>query len=146
MTYAKVENGAVAEYPVYAGDIIRRFPDTSFPIPFEAPDGYEEVLQEPPPSVNHLSNLREGTPEFVDGILVQSWIVEPATPEEIQDRTERKSAEVREQRNSLLLESDWTQLPDSGINKEPWIEYRQALRDVTVQPGFPWEIGWPEKP
>jgi hypothetical protein len=29
---------------------------------------------------------------------------------------------------------------------DAWAEYRQELRDITSQPGFPWEIGWPEMP
>lgn len=56
---------------------------------------------------------------------------------------------ITSKRNALLFESDWTQLPDSPLNteqKELWKEYRQSLRDITLQSGFPVNITWPEKP
>jgi len=40
-------------------------------------------------------------------------------------------------RNKLLQESDWTQLTDSPADKAEWAVYRQALRDITDQAGFP---------
>ena len=45
--------------------------------------------------------------------------------------------EVRWKRDNLLLESDWTQLPDAPVNREAWAKYRQALRDfpATWTPG-----------
>ncbi len=52
-------------------------------------------------------------------------------------------------RNTLLAESDWTQLPDVPLTAEQrteWATYRQALRDITEQPGFPDSINWPVKP
>jgi hypothetical protein len=53
---------------------------------------------------------------------------------------------VRDERNRLLQESDWTQLPDVPIDtKEAWATYRQALRDVTDQPD-PFNIVWPVAP
>lgn len=54
---------------------------------------------------------------------------------------------ARNTRNTLLKESDWVMLPDvpQGI-KDLWVSYRQALRDITDQPGFPTEIVWPIKP
>jgi hypothetical protein len=55
--------------------------------------------------------------------------------------------EVRYQRERLLTQSDWTQLPDiDQATKDKWQPYRQALRDITSQPGFPENIQWPEPP
>jgi len=51
---------------------------------------------------------------------------------------------VREQRNKLLADSDWTQLADAPVDSAIWTAYRQALRDVTKQDGFPFNIVWPE--
>lgn len=61
---------------------------------------------------------------------------------------ESKAAlEIREQRNQKLKDTDWTQLDDSpGQNKLAWATYRQALRDVPEQTGFPWEVQWPNEP
>lgn len=53
---------------------------------------------------------------------------------------------VRENRNTKLAECDWTQLADSTADKAAWATYRQALRDVPSQPGFPWTIDWPTQP
>lgn len=55
---------------------------------------------------------------------------------------------VRKQRNDLLLETDWIHLPDTTkpANIAEWETYRQALRDITGQSGFPQNIQWPQKP
>ena len=50
-------------------------------------------------------------------------------------------------RNTLLVESDWTQLPDVPlVTKLAWAEYRQLLRDITDQVNYPSNITWPIKP
>lgn len=59
---------------------------------------------------------------------------------------EEAIALARKTRDSLLSESDWTQLADSPVNKEAWASYRQSLRDVPQQEGFPLNIVWPQKP
>jgi len=60
---------------------------------------------------------------------------------------EAKAKGIREQRDTLLDESDFAVLPDAPVaDVEPWKTYRQALRDVPQQPGFPNDIDWPEKP
>lgn len=57
------------------------------------------------------------------------------------------AAEARANRNSLLLSTDWTQLPDvPDETKKMWAEYRTALRDITNQPNFPTKVEWPNKP
>jgi hypothetical protein len=54
---------------------------------------------------------------------------------------------VRQQRNSLLASSDWTQTGDvPQAIKDAWATYRQALRDVPQQSGFPTNVTWPQKP
>lgn len=53
---------------------------------------------------------------------------------------------IRRSRNQMLSETDWTQLEDSPVNKTVWATYRQALRDISTQDGFPWTVQWPEKP
>jgi hypothetical protein len=54
--------------------------------------------------------------------------------------------EARQKRNALLAQSDWTQVPDAPVDKAAWATYRQALRDITKQSGFPLEVIWPNKP
>ena len=53
---------------------------------------------------------------------------------------------AREQRDLLLQQSDWTQVPDAPVNATSWASYRQALRDVPTQSGFPNSVNWPTKP
>jgi hypothetical protein len=67
-----------------------------------------------------------------------------------------KSQEILEQealdlRTKLLVESDFADLPVtqaklSDAQKTAWTTYRQALRDITDQQGFPWDVQWPTKP
>ena len=53
---------------------------------------------------------------------------------------------VRNKRDLLLLDCDWTQLPDVVLsNKDQWVTYRQELRDITTQPD-PFNIIWPTPP
>ena len=62
----------------------------------------------------------------------------------------RKDAEraviIRQERSAKLKDCDWTQTADSPVNKETWATYRQSLRDVPSQEGFPWTITWPTQP
>ena len=59
---------------------------------------------------------------------------------------DRKAVEVRAERNTKLVQTDWTQISDATVDKQAWATYRQALRDVPSQAGFPWTITWPDKP
>jgi len=53
---------------------------------------------------------------------------------------------IRIKRNKLLVACDWTQLPDSSVNKSTWASYRQELRDITAQQTFPENVAWPIAP
>lgn len=60
---------------------------------------------------------------------------------------DQQSAYVRIQRDALLVQTDWTQLPDvPDATKTKWASYRQELRDVTLQEGFPYNVIWPTPP
>ena len=58
----------------------------------------------------------------------------------------RAAAEIRTKRDAKLAESDWTQIADAPVNQTAWATYRQALRDIPAQEGFPNEIDWPVAP
>lgn len=64
--------------------------------------------------------------------------------------TERAYQEALNQALSLrrdrLFNSDWTQVPDAPVDQAAWQVYRQALRDITEQQGFPLNIIWPQPP
>jgi hypothetical protein len=57
-----------------------------------------------------------------------------------------QAANVRKTRTQMLKDCDWTQIADSTADKTAWATYRQALRDITAQSGFPWTMTWPESP
>ena len=59
---------------------------------------------------------------------------------------ERLASQIRQERNTLLSDCDWTQVSDAPVNQVAWQTYRQALRDVTSQEGFPYSVTWPTKP
>jgi hypothetical protein len=59
---------------------------------------------------------------------------------------EALAAQARAERNALLAASDWTQVPDAPVDQAAWAAYRQALRDITSQEGFPEAITWPVAP
>lgn len=59
------------------------------------------------------------------------------------------AAEAREKRNALIAETDYMAMPDYPLDDEKKaviLAYRQALRDVPEQAGFPRQIDWPTKP
>lgn len=60
---------------------------------------------------------------------------------------QQKANDVRQERNQKLTACDWTQLPDvDPAISSAWAPYRQALRDVPEQPGFPDNVQWPVPP
>ena len=62
------------------------------------------------------------------------------------DPTQVKAQEVRIERNAFLAQSDWTQVADAPVDQAAWAAYRQQLRDITKQSGFPNNVIWPTKP
>lgn len=55
--------------------------------------------------------------------------------------------EVRLKRNKLLVDTDWTQLLDvSEARRAAYAAYRQQLRDIPSQEGFPHAVVFPEPP
>lgn len=62
----------------------------------------------------------------------------------MKDAEQAKS--IRNSRTEKLKDSDWTQIADSTADKTAWATYRQALRDITAQAGFPWTVTWPDAP
>jgi hypothetical protein len=82
-----------------------------------------------------------------DGICEQKWKQDTMTDQEKLVADGIKLLEVSEKRSKLLSESDWTQLSDVSIlNKQDWATYRQSLRVIATQPGYPWAVEWPTAP
>ena len=67
--------------------------------------------------------------------------------DDIEEReTEAAWMALRQQRNRLLAESDHTQLPDVPGDRQDWVAYRQALRDLPDTTNNPINVTWPEPP
>lgn len=125
------------------------FPQTSFSVngpsdEFLAEMGYAKVNTFRPHD-RRKEKLVPCAPVLEDG-WVYTVAVEPKTQDELDADAVNQAASVRAQRNQLLTESDWTQLNDSPVDKAGWATYRQALRDISAQDGFPWNVVWPAKP
>ena len=120
-------------------------PNTSFPkVPSDetlAALGVFHVTQADKPVTNQLQVAeRDAQPtDQGDGTYVWGWTVKDKSVAQL-------SEEARDKRNALLTASDYTQLADSPRDKQTWATYRQALRDITDQGGFPETIVWPVEP
>ena len=100
--------------------------------------------------------------EQVDGKWYTKYVLGPVFIDQVVDGVTTTGAEqetsykaskdaeqaknVRQQRGIKLADCDWTQVADAPVDKAVWATYRQALRDVTAQTGFPWTITWPDAP
>jgi len=76
---------------------------------------------------------------FVFNYTTKSW--EPDTS--------YLDSKAKYQRNQLLVNSDWTQIPNNPLTQAKQIEwetYRQQLRDITSQQGYPVTVTWPTPP
>ena len=78
----------------------------------------------------------EGLARMIDGTLFLG---------KTQAEKDREQArEVRAKRDRLLSQTDWTQTVDNPLaGNEDITAYRQALRDIPEQAGFPWDVEWP---
>lgn len=137
------------KYPLTLQDIRLENPQVSFPDNMTLPpDGYAEVLDVETPVIDKLNfTLVEGPPVEKNNVWHRVW--EIVEHDENTKLKLRKTCEqgVRDRRDSLLKTCDWTQLADVNLaNKADWNKYRQELRDITTQPGFPFNVTWPPQP
>jgi hypothetical protein len=82
------------------------------------------------------------SPYIMDNQVFTVEVVEKEQ-EDLDADLKNTANEIRAKRNQLLNSSDWTQVIDAPVNKESWAIYRQELRDITTQEGFPFTIVWP---
>lgn len=85
---------------------------------------------------------RDGV-EQMDGKWYTKYSVADLDAEGIAAKDAEQAKSVREQRNQKLKDTDWTQVADAPVDQAAWSAYRQALRDVPSQVGFPWDVQWP---
>ena len=88
----------------------------------------------------------DGIPRYK---LVDGQPVERMEEEIAADRVPLRASAVRAQRDKLLAATDWAVQPDCPLDessKTALKTYRQALRDVPQQKGFPNSVSWPNMP
>lgn len=149
--FAKITNGAVDKFPYTAGQLRHDNPNTSFPK--QIPEtimlnyGMVPVTEVPAPEFDPMTHFAEWGP--VPVLQEGSWVLLPTVREysedQLAERAAAKAADVRSQRDRLLVETDWMALSDVTMSPE-MATYRQALRDITDQVGFPHTVEWPVKP
>jgi len=143
MFLVKLTNGQPDQFPYSVGQFRRDNPQTSFPkqIPNSILQSYEvyEVIELDKPDYDSLvQTLVRGTPVYNN----DRW--EVAYTAENKPQVDAESA-VRNQRDRLLADTDWMALSDVTMS-DTMIAYRQALRDIPSQAGFPFSVTWPTKP
>lgn len=149
--FVKTTNGQADQYPYTVGDLRRDNPNTSFPkvIPdgVLADFGVFPVGTELAPAYDPMTHRIEHSnmPVLKDGKWVLTKTVVALTAEQIADRDAAKASDVRKKRAHMLAETDWMALSDVTMSDE-MAAYRQALRDITAQAGFPHNVTWPVKP
>ena len=126
------------------------FPNTGFPIPLNEEVindfGGDVVLEGPQASpTRYQIAFRNGIQE-IDGKWYTKYSVADLDADGIAAKDAEQAKNVREERNKKLSDCDWTQLADSVVDKAVWATYRQALRDLPTQSGFPWTVNWPTQP
>lgn len=161
MTYAKIEDGQAVEYPVYEGDLERLFPQYKFPLDsnldindgLTCPEGYAKVVPNQPTTISYKLKYSMGMPALDEDTNTwkEVWNTEEKTEEELSFEKPYVARAEREKRDKLLMESDKYILSDrwqkyTEQEKTEWSDYRQDLRDVPEQVGFPYDINWPLSP
>ena len=154
MTYVLAPNQTVQIFPYSARELRRDNPNVSFPSnPSDstlADWNVFPVADRPAPSFDPATeSCNQVNPTLENGEWVTTWQVSTVDADEISERLADESEFVRQDRNERLADCDWTQLADSPLSsadKTAWASYRQQLRDVTAQSGFPWNVTWPSAP
>jgi len=152
--HVKITNGSVDTYPYNVGQLRRDNPNTSFPkqVPDEMLESYGiyTVVYTDMPSIDDRTQKveQDATPSLVDGAWTIGWTTSSKTAEETQAWDDSMASSNRGKRDSLLIQSDWTQVADAPVDATVWATYRQALRDITDHSNWPnlADADWPTKP
>jgi hypothetical protein len=140
--------------PIGRSELRQKHPNVSFPLDLEKADlksyGVIQIKEEPAPACDYrVEHVVERPVELVNGVWVKGWDVQPLPLEQQQQLADNQARRIRRDRDQRLAACDWTQLADVKLDAQQqsdWKKYRQALRDVPSQGGFPWNVTWPTQP
>lgn len=153
--YVKINtDGSISKYPYTVKDLKTDFPNISFSsnisenIDYLNNIGIYQVHPvQQPIYKEYESKLVEQPPILINNIWLQQWSIVPLSEDEARTAIDILAQQIRARRDQLLQKSDWTQYKDIPEQISAlWGPYRQALRDITAQKEFPYNIIWPEKP
>ena len=140
--YVKLTNGQPSQFPYTVGQLRRDNPQTSFPkqVPDDVLAAYDvyPVQQVATPAFDSKTHRVIQSVEQGDAGWLQVWTVQEIA-------TDRAAANIRAHRDDLLRQTDWMALSDVAMAPD-MATYRQALRDITAQQGFPHSVEWPVRP
>ena len=150
------ETGEVMTAETFRSTICNLPPTTDVLAQFNADVVFEgpQAVVTPP----YEFSYRDGVVQAEDGRWFTKYSVGPVfkdtetqtAAEQMDEYKARMDAEqatrVRTSRNDALTKTDWTQVADSTANRQAWADFRQALRDIPEQSGFPWAVVWPDAP
>jgi len=154
----RLQTGAV----MYEAEFRAMFPNTSMPQQLSEElineFGGDVVLEGPQASGGTVYQYSQyAGVEQIDGKWYTKYVLGPVFTDGETTAAEQEAAykatkdaeqakSVRQTRDEKLSKCDWTQVADAPVDKTAWATYRQALRDITAQSGFPWTITWPDAP
>jgi len=147
--YAKVEKDTVIKFPYTMDDLRADYPTASISAnlsdPLLAHLGLVRVVVTGAPEHDSTKEVAEQSGCVFNREKLRwetAWSLRPITEGEIK----AKADEVRSQRNNKLTRCDWTQVLDAQVDRAAWADYRQQLRDIPDQSGFPFAVVWPQEP
>jgi len=140
--YAKIENNKIVKFPYSLNELRASHRDVSFGDEINdetlAHFGIVRVVQEQSPEFDYTVENRVTDVVLTDGIWKQVWNLEKL-PLEVATQN------IKVKRNTLLAATDWRFRSDQSPTQE-WIDYCQALRDITDSKDYPYNIEWPTEP
>jgi hypothetical protein len=144
------------------GELRKLFPTTSFPRIWDESVlnhlGIDLIFESPTPTTTRYQTAYKDGVEFKNNKWMWKWTIGPvftdnkeATAAEqqaayVQRIDDEQATRIRADRDTRLSACDWTQVTDSPVDSAVWSVYRQSLRDIPSQEGFPWNVVWPTQP
>ena len=137
-------------------DLHYKYPNISFPKPLTpyVIETYklDAIFEGAQPQITppYETVVRQGIEE-IDGKWFKKYVIGPIFNNEEDEKAYKlridneASKNIRKTRNNLISKSDWMACSDVIMSDE-WKEYRQALRDIPEQKGFPHSVDWPTQP
>ena len=125
-------------------------PNVSLPFPLTTEVlndfGADQVFEGPQPTLTRYQVASQQGAVEIDGQWYTHWVAVDITDEAKTAKDAEQAKSVRQQRDEKLSACDWTQVADAPVDKAVWATYRQALRDLPKEAGFPWTMTWPTAP